>query len=197
MNDIVPKVDYIIDFHTGGDSRFNYSQIRIDAKDEETLTLAKNFGTKFILNSQHRDKSFREAATKLGKKVMLFEGGKAMQLDKQVTKAAIRGVIRTMHYLCMANHSATIAEYPVLEKQYLIKKSAWLRANYSGMYRREVSIGESIKKGQLIGSISDPYGDFERNVKAAHDGFIICSNQAPIVNQGDALVHVTSQHIEL
>jgi len=31
----------------------------------------------------------------------------------------------------------------------------------------------------------------------SHDGFIICSNQAPIVNQGDALVHVTSQHIEL
>ena len=28
MNEIVPHVDYIIDFHTGGDERFNYAQVR-------------------------------------------------------------------------------------------------------------------------------------------------------------------------
>ena len=51
-----------------------------------------------------------------------------------------------------------------------------------------------LNKGDIIGSITDPYGDFEKNVKATHTGYIICSNHAPIVNQGDALVHITTEH---
>ena len=103
MKDIVPHVDYILDFHTGGDERFNYSQIRMDASDEESLELAKVFGTKFILNSENRSKSFRQAATDLGKKVLLFEGGKSLDLDRIVTQKAIQGTAKILRHLHMAN----------------------------------------------------------------------------------------------
>jgi predicted deacylase len=193
MKEIVPNVDYIIDFHTGGGSRFNYSQIRVDASDAESLKLAKIFGAKFVIDSRNRDKSIRQAATEKGKKVLLFEGGKSLHLDKQVTRQGVRGAVRVMHHLGLTNFSSEIAEYPEVTEQILIHKSQWIRANYSGMYRRIVSIGDPINNKEIIGSISDPYGDFERSVKSTHTGFIICSNQAPIVNQGDALVHISTE----
>ncbi len=197
MQEIIPHIDYCIDFHTGGASRFNYAQVRIDKNDKESLDLAKTFGARFIIESKNRDKTIREAMIKLGKKVVLFEGGKSLHLDKHVTQEGISGTIKIMHYLGMRNYSAEIAEMNLDTKQFLIKKSVWLRANFSGMYRRFVSIGRAIKDKQVLGSISDPYGEFEKPVKSKYNGFIICSNHSPLVNQGDALIHVSTQHEEL
>jgi uncharacterized protein len=193
MKDIVPHVDYILDFHTGGDERFNYSQIRMDASDEESLELAKVFGTKFILNSENRSKSFRQAATDLGKKVLLFEGGKSLDLDRIVTQKAIQGTAKILRHLHMANKNMedeiNSAE---IEDQYLLQSTTWVRSPLSGMYRNFVKLGSFVQKGDNIGSISDPYGGTEKKVKSPCDGFVICSNHAPIVNQGDALMHIST-----
>lgn len=75
----------------------------------------------------------------------------------------------------------------------LVKDSKWIRAKHSGMFRTKLKLGSQVSKGDKIGSISDPYGDFEVDVVATNDGYIIASNHAPIVNQGDALVHISTK----
>ncbi len=65
------------------------------------------------------------------------------------------------------------------------------------MYRGFKVLGSLVEKGQLLGSVSDPFGTSERAVKAPYAGYIICNNHAPIVNQGDALFHITTEAIEL
>jgi predicted deacylase len=184
-------IDYCIDFHTGGGDRFNYSQIRIDATDEETLDLAKAFGSKFILNSQNRDKSFRKTVGGLGKKVLLFEGGKTLSLDRIVTQVGIEGTLKVMQHLGMRNFEKELQDNIAIEKQILIEKSSWVRASESGMWRSFSSIGSYVEKGAAIGSISDPYGQTEQTVKAPFSGYIICNNHAPLVNQGDAISHIS------
>jgi predicted deacylase len=190
MKEIVPHADYIVDFHTGGDRRFNYSQIRIDKDDQECLELAKVFGTKFIVNSKNRDRSLRQAAVEMGKKVLLFEGGKSLHLDRKVSAQGINGTVKLIHHLGLRNFTTVISKMEKVKEQYLISSSSWLRARHSGMYRKTLNLGEHVEKGQKIGSISDPFGDFEKIVKTTKSGFIICSNQAPLVNQGDALLHI-------
>lgn len=197
MHEIVPHVDYCIDFHTGSSSRFNFAQIRMDGEDKECISLAKVFGAKFVIDAPIRDKSFRKSASVLGKKVLLFEGGKDHHLDKEVTRQAINGTMRVMQYLGLRDFSKELEAKPASKEQIYIRKSTWLRANHSGMYRRVVSIGQKVEKGDTIGSISDPYGDFEKKVKSSHKGYIIGSNHSPIVNQGDALVHVSTVHEEM
>ncbi|MDB9883329.1 succinylglutamate desuccinylase/aspartoacylase family protein [Bacteroidia bacterium] len=194
MQEIIPHVDYVIDFHTGGDERFNYSQIRLDAMDAESLELAIVFGTRFIMDSQNRTKSFRNSVTKLGKKVLLFEGGKTLDLDKNVTKSGISGTQRVMNYLGMSNQKE-IEIAP--ENPLLLSKTQWVRASKSGMYRSHVTLGDFVIKGELLGSISDPYGSTEYKIKAPNDGHIICSNHAPLVNQGDALMHISVESSQL
>jgi len=192
MSEIIPHIDYCIDFHTGGDQRFNYSQIRIDSSDAETLALAKIFGSKFIVNSPILEKSFRKSVTVLGKKVLLFEGGKSLDLDRIVTQRAIEGTLQVLHHLGFRSDPDEIVALPSI-KQHFVTKTSWVRSPTSGMYRSFTSLGSKVEKHQLLGSVSDPFGGKEKPVKAPCDGYIICQNHAPIVNQGDALFHITTE----
>lgn len=194
MTVIMPHIDFCIDYHTGGEGRFNYSQLRIVDNDNETLDMAKAFGVKFIKFAKNREKSFREIAHKMGIKVLLFEGGKTLFLDKNVTNAGVQGAINTMQFLGMRDFSNEPQYYPEPENEIIVTSSTWIRAKYSGMFRSNLRIGSFAKKGDILGSISDPFGEFEKDVKAPSDGYILCRDHSPIVNQGSAIVHITTGH---
>jgi len=193
MNDIVPLADYCLDFHTGGANRFNAAQIRINEGDAESLELAKVFGAPFIMKSKRREKSYRDSAIRLGKKVLLYEGGKSLNIDKKITQTGVDGALNIMHYLGIRNFteeleadSGATGTIPII-----VEQSKWIRATYSGMFRSNVMLGKLYNRGDKIGSISDPFGYFERTVKAPVKGYIFCINHAPIVNKGDAIIHMS------
>ncbi len=190
MTKVIPKVNYCIDYHTGGAQRFNYSQVRIDAKNEETLKLAKIFGSPYIVYSKSKEKTFRRSMADLGKKVLLFEGGKSFNLDKIVTKSGIQGAVNVMHYLEMRDFSSIISKEDPKNPPIIIKTSKWIRAKRSGMYRSYIHVGQKVEKGVKLGSISDPFGAYENVFKNPQEGYILNSNHAPVVNQGDALLHI-------
>ena len=192
MTEIIPHIDYCIDYHTGGDGRFNYPQLRIDERDEEVITMAKAFGVKFIKFAAQREKSFRETASKMGKKILLFEGGKTLFLDEKVTRAGVQGAMNIMQHLNMRDFSNDEPNVKIPKEQVIIKSSTWIRAKYSGMFRSYFKLGSFVLKGTSIGSISDPFGEFEKEVKAPNDGYIFCCEHSPIVNQGTALVHIST-----
>lgn len=189
MNEILPHVDYCIDFHTGGARRFNSSQIRISKENEELLQLAKVFNPRFIVYAAQRDKSFREAAAKSGKKVMLFEGGKSHDFNQRITSRGVYGTLRVMHHLGMRDFSTEIQSNGV-QAPVIVRESSWLRARQGGLFRFFVKDGSKVEKGQVVGTISDPYGKYEFKVKIPHSGYIIGLNHAPVVYKGDALLHL-------
>lgn len=191
MTDIVPHADYCLDFHTGGGDRFNAAQIRINSGDSESLELAKVFGASFIVKSQRREKSYRDSAIKLGKKVLLYEGGKSLDIDETITQTGIKGALRVMHHLGMRDFGAQLESKTSEKTPVVIEKSKWVRARFSGMFRSQVTLGKLYNKGDKIGSISDPFGMFEKDVKAPNKGYIFCENHAPIVNKGDAVIHMS------
>jgi predicted deacylase len=195
MTEIVPHIDYCIDYHTGAASRFNYSQVRYNGDNPECEQLATVFGAKFQIRSTLRNNSFRQAASDAGKTVLMFEGGMALNLDKMVTKSGIEGALRVMDALKFRDFSEEIEKMKVPEPPIIITQSSWVRAKYSGLYRSYKSNGDKVSKGDKLGTISDPYGDFERTVKAPKDGYIICTNHSPIVNQGDALMHISKAYV--
>ena len=193
LKDIIPHVDYAIDFHAGGASRFNAPQIRIVPENQELKELSDVFNAPFTLYSKNISGSFRNSCDKLGVKMLLFEGGKSLDINEEVTNDAIEGTKRFLDHLDMLNprKKSNIKS----KKPIYIEKSNWVRAKYSGMFHGMVKIGSFIKKGDLIATISDPYGKVEHKMKAPHDGYVINVNDAPIVYQGDAIFHV-STHLE-
>jgi uncharacterized protein len=191
INEIVPKVDLIIDYHTGAANRFNAAQIRIVNNNAALKKLATVFGAPFVLYSKNLSKSFRNTCYKLGVPMLLFEGGKSFSFDKNITNTGVNGAKRILHHLGMLHAKFRISKPK--KKCVFIAESKWIRAKYSGIFRASATINKQVNKGDVIGHITDPFGKFHHFVKAQNSGFIFNVNEAPIVNQGDALFHISTK----
>ncbi len=192
VNEILPDIDICLDFHTGGASRFNTSQIRIDPRNKKDLILAEVFNAPFILESKIIDKSYRATCSKMNKTTLLFEGGKSEFIDRGVAKEGVQGTIRVLHHLKMLSKKV---EIPTPTKpSIIITDSRWIRAKYSGMFHPHVAHGTFVEKGQVIAAITDPYGKTNYKMKVSNSGYIININESPIVYQGDAVFHISTSY---
>jgi len=75
-------------------------------------------------------------------------------------------------------------------KPTIIHQSTWIRAKSAGLHVAYVRNGSMIQKRQILGVVSDPYGDYEIKMKSHIDGYIIGVNNNPVINRGDALFHI-------
>ncbi len=189
MTEIAPNVDYIIDFHTGASQRNNAAQIRCVLSDERSLELAHIFNPPFIIHSDLIHKSLRELMIKNNKKILLFEGGKANSIEEKIVFEGVNGVKRMLVHLGMRSFKEKVT---INRKSILLKSDKWLRAGQSGLFLSYVLNGQKVRKGELIGVITDPFGNTEKKVKASDDGYIFCVNETPVVYKGDAIFHIGS-----
>lgn len=185
MKEVMPYIDYGVDFHTGGSSRGNYPQLRCVLSDPKNQELAEAFAAPFILNAPYRQGSLRKEASKLGKRILVYETGESLRFDERGIAMGIEGTCRLMHHLGMAT-SAPAASEPSTT----CMKDIWLRAKNAGLFRSQVKEGEYVKKSQVVGTITDPYGEMEVRLNAPAAGYVVGLNNMPVVNQGDALLHI-------
>lgn len=191
MTELVPHVDFAMDFHTGGSDRFNAAQIRI-VKDDPSLTeLAHVFGAQFIYYSQNLNKSYRNACDKVGVPMLLFEGGKSFNIHTNITNTGVNGAKRVLDHLGMLRRKFKVSRPK--QSAVVIKDSKWLRAKYSGMFKATVTINAFVNKDDVLGNITDPYGSFNFFVKAPNAGYIFNVNESPIIYQGDAIFHISTE----
>jgi uncharacterized protein len=190
ITEIMPIVDYAVDFHAGGASRFNAPQIRLTPNNPSVKILADVFNAPFTLFSKNIAGSFRSASEKLKVKMLLFEGGKSLDINHQVAQEGIDGVKRLLKHLDMLDPKHDVSTQK--KKTIYIEKSGWLRAKCSGLLIDNNLVGEFVKKGTVLGMITDPFGKFERKIKAPNDGYILNANHSPIVYQGDAIYHLSN-----
>nr|WP_321227352.1 succinylglutamate desuccinylase/aspartoacylase family protein [uncultured Psychroserpens sp.] len=190
MKEIIPHVDFAMDFHTGGADRFNAAQIRITREEPRLTELAHIFGAPFIYYSNNINKSFRNACSKAGVPMLLFEGGKSFNIHDNITNTGVNGAKRVLHHLGMLNSKFKVSK-PKTEA-IIIEDSKWLRAKFSGMFKATAAINSYVKKDDVLGNITDPYGSFNHFVKAPNAGYIFNVNESPIIYQGDAIFHIST-----
>ena len=184
-NEILPVIDLGLDFHTGGARINNYPQIRGLMDNPKNLELAKAFGARYIINSPLREKSLRREAGKIDKSILVYEAGESLRLRKHAIDEGVNGALRVMKYLGMRDEAPDISADPIM-----ISKSSWVRAQAAGLYYSFVRPGQEVEIGQKLGLIAGPFGEFERSVKSRVKGHVIAVNNNPVVNRGDALMHL-------
>ncbi|MFD2718161.1 succinylglutamate desuccinylase/aspartoacylase family protein [Hymenobacter monticola] len=186
MREIMPLIDYGIDFHTGGAARANFPQVRgLLGVDPEVDALAAAFAAPFTLHASLRAGSLREAAHGLGKRVIVYETGESLRLDEPGIEEAVAGTLRVMHHLGMAPAAPAPARPSIV-----CRRHTWLRARFAGLFRAHVENGQFVEKGQIYGSVADPYGQQAVRLESPLSGYVIGLNHMPVVNQGDALLHI-------
>lgn len=185
MVEVINRCSIGIDLHTGSDNRVNLPQIRGDLDDPATIELAKAFGAPLALHSRLRDGSLRQAATDAGATVLLFEGGEALRFDETAIRAGTDGVLRVLHQAGMIEEVVAAGDPPAISR-----KSHWLRATRSGIAHLDVALGDTVAKGETLVTMHDPFGKRLGRVNARSAGMVVGHTQYPLVNRGDALVHV-------
>lgn len=181
---ILPYVDYAIDCHTGGSSRYNHPQIRVTKNEAVAIEMAKVFGAPYTIISSTIPNSFRRIAKEMGIHTIVYEAGESIRLCGPSIQKGKEGVRRVINFLKYKDDHQEIPETTE------ILKSSWIRATQAGIFIWSKSSGHFVHKGEPIGLIKNPYGTKHITVFSKYNGHIIGHNNASVVNQGDALFHI-------
>ena len=186
MQEIVSKATHGIDLHTAAIHRDNFPQIRANLDCEETMKLAEAFKAPLIIDAGLREGTIREAAGKLGIPWLVYEAGEALRFDEVSIRAGVQGIVNTMRTIGMLPPSKRKNSF--IPK--VVKNNYWIRASQSGILRLVVKLGASVTKGETLGFVSDPYGENQVEIKAPNNGIIIGRTNIPLIQEGDALIHL-------
>jgi len=185
--EILRRSDYGIDLHSAAVHRTNLPQIRVNADSPRANELAFVFGAPAIIVSPLRDGSLRQKAAEQDVDVLLYEAGEALRFDELSIRLGVSGILRVMSHLGMVSHSKVKRTTTVPVQS---NRTQWVRAPEGGIFRAKYTTGHRVKAETVLGYLSDPFGDTDVPVLSPLDGIIIGRTNVPIVNQGDALMHV-------
>ncbi|KIT14811.1 succinylglutamate desuccinylase/aspartoacylase family protein [Jannaschia aquimarina] len=187
LNEIVSRSDIGVDLHSAAIHRINYPQVRVSPDDSPARALAEEFGAPIIMESPIRQGSLRRSAKDMGKTVLLFEAGEGLRFDEVSVRSGQVGILRVMKSLQMiSGRGVAAAKAP----PQICSSSKWLRAPMGGLFRSLKADGDAVRRKDVLGVVSDPFGEDETDVVAPFDGIIVGRAVLPVVNEGDAVFHL-------
>ncbi len=189
MTEIVEKSTHGIDLHCAAIKRTNLPQVRACLEEPEILKMAEAFNVPVILHSGLRDGSLRATAMKQKIPTILFEGGEALHFNEKTIKSGVQGVLNVMRILNMIEPDK---KQSVPNDNFIARSSHWIRAPHSGILSLKTHLGARVKKDQVLGVISDPFGCDKHKVKARRTGIVISMATMPLLNKGEATFHIAT-----
>lgn len=185
--EVLDKVDYAIDLHTGAIHRSNLPQVRVNIANENSKALAEAFGVPVVINSVLSSGTLRDTAESQGIPMITYEAGEALRFDEACIRAGLRGVRNVMRHLKMLPPGR--GKYPVPEP-HIALNSSWVRANTDGVFRPIVALGAYIRRGDVLGVINSPFTMEATEIKSPFAGILVGRENLPLVNEGEALFHI-------
>ena len=185
FTNIVSHCDALIDLHTGSFERANLPQIRADLRNPDVVTLTQGFGSMVILHSSPEVGTLRHAATESGIPTVTLEAGGPSQLELNEVKHGVNGIETLISSIGMI-HKRRLWGNP--EPVYY--RSSWVRADSGGILLADVSLGSTVRVGDLLGTITDPMNNARSELRSPYAGRIIGMARNQVVMPGFAAFHV-------
>ena len=188
FTNVVSRCDALVDLHTGSFERANLPQIRADLRNPDVLTLTEGFGSMVILHSTPAVGTLRYAATRAGIPAVTLEAGGPSQLELDEVKLGVKGIETLVYTLGMIPKRRFWGE-PVP----VYYRSSWVRADNGGILLSDVSLGSTVRKGDVLGTITDPMNNARTEIRSPYSGRIIGMARNQVVMPGFAAFHVGIQ----
>ncbi|MFD1343895.1 succinylglutamate desuccinylase/aspartoacylase family protein [Litorisediminicola beolgyonensis] len=187
LTEVVLRCDTGIDLHSAAVGRTNLPQLRLTPGSQRLRELGAAFAAPVTLTSKVRDGSLREAAASAGVDVLLYEAGEGLRFDETAARAGVAGVLRVLLHLGMIPGRGVPR---ARAGSVLCDRSHWLRAPSGGLLRTLKAAGDWVREDEVLGLVSDPFGENEEEVRTPTPGIVIGRTNLPVVNEGDALFHI-------
>ena len=188
FTEVIAHCDALVDLHTGSFERANLPQIRADLRNPDVLTLTLGFGSMVVLHSVPTAGTLRHAATQAGIPSVTVEAGGPSQLELAEVKHGVKGVETLLTTLGMVKKIRLWGE-----PEPVYYRSSWVRADNGGILLANVTLGSTVREGDLLGTITDPMSNAQTAVLSPWSGRVIGMARNQVVMPGFAAFHVGIQ----
>jgi len=188
FTNVIAHCDALVDLHTGSFERANLPQIRADLRNPDVVTLTVGFGSTVILHSTPGVGTLRHAATLAGIPTVTLEAGGPLQLELSEVKDGVKGIESLITSLGMVRR---VRFWGSPEPVYY--RSSWVRADSGGILLSDVSLGSTVREGDLLGTITDPMNNARVELRSPYSGRVIGMARNQVVMPGFAAFHVGIQ----
>jgi predicted deacylase len=185
FTNIVSHCDALVDLHTGSFERANLPQIRADLRNPDVVTLTQGFGSMVILHSTPEVGTLRYAATDVGIPSVTLEAGGPSQLELNEVKHGVKGIETLISAIGMLRKRSRWSD-----PEPVYYRSSWVRADSGGILLSDVSLGSTVRAGDLLGTITDPMNNARSELRSPYSGRIIGMARNQVVMPGFAAFHV-------
>ena len=185
FNEIITHCDRLIDIHTGSFHRTNLTQLRGNLGKESVMQFSKMFHDVTVLDGAGAPGTLRRAAVDAGIPAVTLEAGEPLRLQLKEVVQSVNGIKAVMYHMNMIGQKPSRAP-----KQNVFYKSTWLRADQSGVFLTEAKLGQNVKKGDILGTVTDPITNRSSVIRTNVDGQIIGLALNQMVMPGFAAYHV-------
>ncbi len=182
---VIRQCSLLVDLHTGSFYRTNLPQLRADLKDPDVLALTQSFDGIAVLHSEGADGTLRRAAVEVGIPAVTLEAGGPMELDENHVSQGVKSINTLLDKLGMYD---TLSFWGAPQPAYY--RSMWVRAGRGGILFSEVTLGQRVKKDDVLGKITDPITNVQSVITSPVSGRILGMAVNQVVLPGFAAYHV-------
>ncbi|HEY5654772.1 MAG TPA: succinylglutamate desuccinylase/aspartoacylase family protein [Woeseiaceae bacterium] len=188
FNQVIRHCDALVDLHTGSFERANLPQLRADLRNPDVVSIAQGFGSTVVIHGAPSAGTLRYAATRAGVPTVTLEAGGPSQLEPDEVKHGVKGIETLLTTLGMIRKLRFWGD-----PEPVYYKSSWVRADKGGILISDVSLGTTVRKGDRLGTITDPMTNASSYVVSPYSGRIIGMARNQVVMPGFATFHIGIQ----
>lgn len=193
--EVIDQCDYLIDNHCGDGNEDLMSYLyctetgdtEVDAK---TRALAINYGFKVIIHETARQDDVSatwcaNSALLKGKPALTIESGKLGRVDEEDIVLIVKGSYNALKHLGMLAGKPARMFDPVW-----VKSVTYIRSEHEGLYYALGHSGRHVEKGEVLGYLTDFFGNIIQKAVAPHDGIIMYIIATPPLSKGEPMVKI-------
>lgn len=189
FNEIVLKADCFLDLHAGGNAfAMAPMVIYLETGDDEfrarELAVAKAAGVDLLWKGRGLWASPHVEAVKRGIPAILAEIGQEGRCSQPLVELSQRTALNLMRYLGMVEGS------PQLPEKWTIVEGTYMHSQVGGSFHPRAQLREAVRQGDVVGIVTDLFGEVLETIKAPYDGIICSIRTFPSIRPGEWTVFV-------
>lgn len=185
-NRVLSKFNYLFDLHTASSGRTNSFYIRADLNDPTIKRMALLQNADIILHSEGHEGNLRSVAMDMGIKAMTLEVGNPNKFNSAMIRSGLDGIWNVLADLKMIDSEVSALD----ESVPICKKSYWIYTSHGGILEVYPELTDEVRKGDVIASLKNVFGDMIEEYLAPEDGIVIGKSVMPVGQTGSRILHL-------
>jgi predicted deacylase len=186
VNRIIKEFDLLIDLHTASTGRVNSYYIRADMDDEIVQKMALLQYPQIIVHNPPSDRTLRGTAGEMGIPAITLEVGNPSTFQKGLIRDSLTGIHNILGHFGMLDCELEESD----EETIICKKSYWIYTDRGGIMTVHPKVTNFVKKGEIIATMRNIFGDVVKEYYAPEDGVVIGKSVSPVNQTGGRILHL-------